>query len=134
MTTDTSATIPSNHGAPVATITTEQLFSNLYNTMHAQHGHLDEPGETLSQLEAIIHLMSGCINDQDTKFTVNIEKVHWAILLGMDLVVETQKRLDQMYKYHLSERKMLTSYLDGCHIIPTGRKERRPCATEEVAK
>lgn len=134
MTTDTSATIPSNHGAPVATITTEQLFSNLYNTMHAQHGFPDEPGETLSQLKAIIHLMSGCINDQNTEFTVNIEQVHWAILLGMDLVTETQKRLDQMYEYNLSERKMLTSYLDGCHIIPTGCKERRPCATEEVAK
>lgn len=132
MTTDTSTTIPSNHGAPVATITTEQLFSNLYDTVHAQHGHLDEPEETLKKLLALIRLIS--VSTDDDVLALNIADIQWSLLLANDLIQETEKRMEWVRAYQRSEREELARLLGACHIIPTGLNQQRPCATEEVAK
>lgn len=118
MTTDTSATIPSNHGAPVATITTEQLFSNLYDTMHAQHGHLDDPNETIKKLLALIRLISASTDEGE--LALNIADIQWSLLLADDLIQETEKRMERYRAYRRSEREELARLLGACHIIPPG--------------
>lgn len=117
MTTDTSATTPSNHGAPVATITTEQLFSNLYDTMHAQHGPLDDPNETIKKLLALIRLIS--VSTDDGELALNIPDIQWSLLLADDLIQETEKRMERYRAYRRSEREELARLWGACHIIPT---------------
>ncbi len=134
MTTNTSATVPSNQGTPVAVITTEQFLSSIDRSLPNHDGSAADPEETLSKLEAVIHLMSGCIDHEENTLDVNMEHFDWALLLAIDLVREIDSKLEKLRELHRASKRELERHLDDCHLIPADpAKWVRPHSEREVA-
>jgi len=129
----TTASAPAGQEQPLAVVTTEQFLSSMNKQLHAQYGFLDEPEEILSQLLSLLRLMSGCADHAGKSFSVNAKDLHWSILLAMDLIKETEKRMEQERAYQRSASEELERHLNTCHLIPTGPDKWVCCENGEVA-